>query len=284
MKITSTIAAITLGAVAISSVAEAAVSAGCTAYLNTISSPSNPLSKCRTYTALGFPQLTHANDHDTAKLQKAINDLCATPACTPEQYAGVFKDLKANCAADMVAANQETLGATMYMWYLSPPQREAICIENEGKNGTCVVDSVSEMIARGQFPDENPRQDDLYGYLQYVTPMLSAKNTTNTAFCTSCNQQVANVFSNYYSKNPAPFPLNFAQDLNEGVLNTDLMYQYKAGCQAILGQDPSAFKPKPAPAAPKKEDNKSAATSALAQSTAGVVAATAAIAGLIALL
>ena len=115
MKFTTSIAAIALGAVALSS-ADAAISAGCTTYLATLSAPTNPVAKCRVYTALGFPELTHAKDHDTAKLQKALTDYCAAPACPPEQYAGVFKDLQANCANDMVAANQETLGATMYMW------------------------------------------------------------------------------------------------------------------------------------------------------------------------
>lgn len=115
MKFTTTVAVIALGATAISS-AQAALSAGCQTYLTGLSAPTNNLAKCRVYTALGFPGLTHANDHDTPKLQKAITDYCATPACTPEQYAGVYKDINTNCAADMVAANQADLGATMYMW------------------------------------------------------------------------------------------------------------------------------------------------------------------------
>lgn len=116
MKISSTIAAIALVATALSSTAEAALSAGCNTYLNSLSAASNPLAKCRVYSALGFPGLTHPNDHDTVKLQKALTEYCAQPACTSEQYAGVFKDLQTNCAADMVPENQSTLGATLYMW------------------------------------------------------------------------------------------------------------------------------------------------------------------------
>ncbi|KAG0348977.1 hypothetical protein BG004_003139 [Podila humilis] len=286
MKFSTTIAVIALGAAAASSTAEAAVSAGCTTYLATLSAPSNPLAKCRVYTALGFPELTHAKDHDTVKLQKAITTYCAAPACTSEQYAGVFKDLQTNCAADMVAANQETLGATMYMWYLSAPQREAICLQNEAKTGSCVVDSVSEMIARAQLPDDNPNQDDLYNYLQYVTPMRSAKGANSTAFCTSCNQQVANIFSTYYTKTPSPFSLNFAQALTSEKLNTDLLFQYKSTCSANLGADfkPPVAKPSGTGAngAKPTDDSKDSAASGLTQSTAGIFAVVAAVAGLMA--
>ncbi|KAF9950311.1 hypothetical protein BGZ72_008007 [Mortierella alpina] len=242
MKISSTIAAIALVATALSSNAEGAVSAGCNTYLNGLSAATNPLAKCRVYSALGFPELTHANDHDTVKLQKALTTYCAQPACTSEQYAGVYKDLQANCAADMVPENQATLGATLYMWYLSPAQREAVCLQ-DNKNSTCVIDSINEMIARGQFPNANKNEDDLYGYLQYVTPMMSAKDTNATAFCTPCNQEVANIFSNYYTKTPSTFPLNFDQKLDSAKLNSDLQYQYKTSCQATLGTDKSAFKP-----------------------------------------
>ncbi|KAF9088302.1 hypothetical protein BGX23_007519 [Mortierella sp. AD031] len=281
MKFTTTVAALALGATAISS-AQAALSAGCTSYLNTLSAATNPLAKCRVYTALGFPGLTHAKDHDTVKLQKALTDYCATPACSPEQYAGVFKDIQTNCAADMVAENQADLGATMYMWYLSPPTREAVCLQSS-KNTTCVIESVNEMIARNQLPDNNPNQDDLYGYLQYVTPMMSAKGTNATAFCTQCNQQVANVFSVYYTKTPSPFNLNFAQKLGSANLNTDLTFQYKSSCSAALGPD---FKPEPTgtngtspsdkPKPTDKADSKSSAQSVAVLSMGGVAAAVAA--------
>ena len=97
---------------------DAALSPGCTSYLNSLDDPSSSLSKCRVYTALGFPNLTHANDHDTAKLQKAISTYCATPACSSAQYAGVFKDLQTKCGTDMVPANSATLGTVLYMWYV----------------------------------------------------------------------------------------------------------------------------------------------------------------------
>ncbi|KAF9337153.1 hypothetical protein BG006_006030 [Podila minutissima] len=286
MKFTTSIAAIALGAVALSS-ADAALSAGCSTYLATLSTATNPLAKCRVYTALGFPELTHAKDHDTAKLQKALTDYCAAPGCTPEQYAGVFKDLQANCASDMVAANQDTLGVTMYMWYLSAPQRDAVCLQNDAKTANCVIESINTMIARAQFPNDNPNEDDLYTYLQYVTPMQSAKGTNATAFCTSCNQQVANIFSNYYTKTPSPFALNLAQSLTSASLNTDLMYQYKTTCSVNLGADFKPIKPTGTGAAssPKPSSTdaaKSGAMSGLTQSTAGVFAAAAAVAGLMA--
>ncbi|KAF9430790.1 hypothetical protein BGZ76_000699 [Entomortierella beljakovae] len=222
---------------------EAVVSAGCSTYLDTLAQPTNPLAKCRTYTALGFPGITHANDHDTVKLQTALTAFCATPACTQEQYAGVYKDIQTNCGADMVAENEATLGATLYMWYLSPPQREAICLQNPTTNTTCVIDSVNEMIARNQLPHDNKNEDDLYGYLQFVTPALAAVGGNTTAFCTECNQEVANIFSNYYKKNPSTFPLNFNQKLSSTTLNNDLEYQYKSSCKADIGTDKSAFKP-----------------------------------------
>ena len=96
--------------------APAALSAACNQYLTSLSQASNPLARCRVYTALGFPQMTYKNDHDTPKLQKTIVEYCSQPACTADQYAGVYKDLQTHCATDMVAANQNTLGVTMYMW------------------------------------------------------------------------------------------------------------------------------------------------------------------------
>jgi len=119
MKFTASIAAVALGAVALSTSStgvDAAVSAGCTTFLNSLALPSNPLASCRVYTTLGFPNITYTHDHDTVKLQKDLTAYCATPACTASQYAGVYKDIQTNCAADMVAANQETLGTDMYMW------------------------------------------------------------------------------------------------------------------------------------------------------------------------
>ncbi|KAI8348409.1 hypothetical protein B0O80DRAFT_463028, partial [Mortierella sp. GBAus27b] len=115
MKFLSSVALIALGAGAFST-AEAALSAGCSAYLTSLSQPTNPLFKCRVYTALGFPGITGAGDHDTVKLQGKIDEYCATPACTADQYSGVYKDIQTNCgAADMVAANQDVLGVAMYM-------------------------------------------------------------------------------------------------------------------------------------------------------------------------
>ncbi|KAG0088593.1 hypothetical protein BGZ93_002670 [Podila epicladia] len=222
---------------------DAALSPGCASYLNTLDEPSNSLSKCRVYTALGFPNLTHAKDHDTAKLQKAISTFCATPACSSAQYAGVFKDLQSKCGADMVPSNAASLGTVLYMWYLSPPQREAVCY-TDSKNNSCVVNSVREMIARAQFPDANPNEDDLYGYLQYVTPLTTVKGTNSTSLCTACNQQVANIFANYYTANPSPFSLNFEQNLSSDVLKNDLLYQYKSNCNAVLGVSPTGvFQP-----------------------------------------
>ncbi|KAF9941745.1 hypothetical protein BGZ67_004083 [Mortierella alpina] len=272
MKISSTIAAIALIATALSSTSEAAISAGCNTYLTSLSAATNRLSRCRVYTALGFPGLTHANDHETVKLQKALTDYCAQPACTSEEYAGVYKDLQTNCAADMIPENQDTLGATLYMWYLSPAQREAVCLQDTTKNSTsCVVESINEMIARGQFPNANKNEDDLYGYLQYVTPMLSAKDTNATSFCTSCNQQVANIFSNYYTKTPSTFSLNFAQKLDSAKLNGDLQYQYKTSCKVTLGTDGSAFKPVNV-TDPKNDKGSNSAAQALGFSLGGVVA------------
>ncbi|KAF9216104.1 hypothetical protein BGZ59_011030 [Podila verticillata] len=284
MKFSTSIAVIALGA-ALSS-AEAALSAGCTTYLATLSAA--PLAQCRTYSAIGFssPTFTFAGDRDTVKLQKALTDFCAKPACTPDQYAGVFKDLQTNCAADMVAANQDTLGATMYMWYLSPPQRDAVCLQNDAKNASCVIESINGMVAQNQFPNNNTNENDLYGYIQYVTPMQSARGTNATSFCTSCNEQVANIFSTYYTKTPSPFSLNFAQSLTSASLNTDLTYQYKSTCQTNLGPDfkptvPTGSGSNPS-ASPKTDASKSGAMSGLTQSTAGVFAAAAAVAGLMA--
>lgn len=275
MKTSSALAAIALVATALSSTTEAAISPGCSTYLTSLSAASNPLAKCRVYSALGFPALTGANDHDTVKLQKALTEYCAQPACTTEQYAGVYKDFQTNCAADMIPENQDTLGATLYMWYLSPAQREAVCLQDSTKNSTsCVVESVNEMIARGQFPNANKNEDDLYGYLQYVTPMMSAKDTNATAFCTSCNQQVANIFSNYYTKSPSTFLLNFVQKLDSAKLNSDLQYQYKTSCKVDLGKDGSAFKPVNV-TDPKNDNSKKPENAAQAlQFSLGGVAAT----------
>ncbi|KAF9544377.1 hypothetical protein EC957_012178 [Mortierella hygrophila] len=285
MKFTTTVAVIALGATAISS-AQAALSPACTTYLTALGAPTNPLAKCRVYTTLGFPALTHANDHDTPKLQKAITDYCATTPCTSDQYAGVYKDINTNCAADMVAANQADLGTDMYMWYMSPPQREAICLQSS-KNTTCVIDSINDMIARAQFPNANPNEDDLYGYLQYVTPMLSAKDTNATAFCTTCNQEVANIFSNYYTKSPSPYLLNFDQKLTSDKYKDDLSYQYKSSCQVTLGAN---FKPvdNNTTAASNgtssgKNDKGNAGQAAAVMSMGGVAAAVVAVAGVLAM-
>ncbi|KAF9428867.1 hypothetical protein BGZ94_000699 [Podila epigama] len=227
---------------------DAALSAGCASYLNSLDSASNPLSKCRVYTALGFPGLTYAKDHDTTKLQKAISAYCETPACTWEQYDSVFKNLQTKCGSDMVPANAGSLGTTLYMWYLSPPQREAVCFKDtttgSNSNNSCVVSTASGMIARGQFPDANPNEDDLYGYVQYVTPLTTIKGMDANAFCTSCNQQLANSCANYYSAHPSPFTLNFEQHLSSETLKNDLLFQYKSNCNAVLGVSPTGvFQP-----------------------------------------
>ncbi|KAF9091000.1 hypothetical protein BGX27_002104 [Mortierella sp. AM989] len=286
------ISTIALGAIALSATtAQGAVSAGCAAYLATLEAPTNPLAACRVYTALGFPALTHAKDHDVAKLQTALDGYCAKPACTTEQYAGVYKDLQTNCGADMTAANQATLGPVVYMWYMSPAQRDAVCFKDSAKSGTnCVVTTASEMIARNQLPDSNPNQDDLYGYLQYVTPMANPTGISDASiksqFCTPCNQEVANIFSNYYVKTPSPFKLNFVQELTSATLNTNLMDQYKRNCAVTLGLPSSggngtapngSFQPKNST---QTEDSKGGA-SALASS--GVFAFVGAVAGALAL-
>ncbi|KAF9180086.1 hypothetical protein BGZ51_006450 [Haplosporangium sp. Z 767] len=286
MKFTTTVAAIALCATALST-SEAALSAGCSAYLTKLGDPSNPLAKCRVYTTLGFPALAPRGVHDTSKLQAAVDTYCATPACTPEQYDGVYKDIQTNCAADMVPENQADLGTTMYMWYLSPAQREAVCLKDPTKNTTCVIDSINEMIARKQLPNGNANEDDLYGYIQYVTPMFSAKGTDAKALCTPCNQQVANIFSNHFKKTPSTFPLNFDQKLSSEALNTDLTYQYKTSCKVTLGTDEASFKPvnttNPAKDGDKDNKDNGAAGSAVF-SLGSVVAAAATVAGALAML
>lgn len=172
---------------------------------------------------------------------------------------------------------------------MSPPQREAICLQSS-KNTTCVIDSINEMIARTHYPDNNKNQDDLYGYLQYVTPMMSAKDTNATSFCTSCNQQVANIFVNYFTKSPSPYVLNFEQKLTSEKYNADLSYQYKSSCQVTLGAD---FKPQPDgkstdPSNPAnkpdgKDDKGNAGQSAVVLSMGGVAATVAAVAGALAM-
>ncbi|KAF9959055.1 hypothetical protein BGZ72_010396 [Mortierella alpina] len=253
MRTTLSTSAIALAAIGVSwcvTEVSAALSDGCSKFLSGLESTSNPLHSCRVYTELGFPGITYAKDHDTPKLQKALSAYCATPACTIDQYMGLFKDLQAKCASDMVPGNQETLGAVLYMWYMSPAQREAICFQNAAKTGNCVIDSVNEMIARGQLPDSNPNEDDLYGYLQYVTPMANPINISTTAFCTPCNQQIANIFSTYYAKTPARFSLNFEQGWTSDTLNVNIMDQYQRNCGVTLGKPmsnsgnaPGAFQP-----------------------------------------
>ncbi|KAG9319467.1 hypothetical protein KVV02_007030 [Mortierella alpina] len=239
MRITLSAATIALGAIGLSwCVADvtAELSDDCSKFLKGLEDPSNSLRSCRVYTELGFPAITYAKDHDTPKLQKALSAYCATPACTIDQYVGLFEGFQAKCASDMVPDNRATLGAALYMWYMSPPQREAICFQNAARTGNCVIDSVNEMIARGQLPDSNPNEDDLYGFLQYVTPMANPINISTTEFCTPCNQQIANIFSTYYAKTPAPFPLNFEQGLTSNTLNVNIMDQYQRNCGVTLGK------------------------------------------------
>ncbi|KAG0233237.1 hypothetical protein BGW42_007550 [Actinomortierella wolfii] len=242
MKFTVTLAAV---AALVATTAEAAVSAGCTTYLDSLSSPTNPLSKCRVYTTLGFPGITGKGDHDTVKFAGVLDKYCADPACTADQYKQVYDGFKANCAADEVVENQPTLGATQYMWYLSPAQREAVCFKNTATNKYCVIESIDGMIARKQIPNSNPNQDDMYNYLQYVTPVQSPAGMSNAEFCTPCNQKVANIFATHYSKTPSPFLLNFDQKLDSAKLLGDLEYQYKTACKVDITapQDPDAFKP-----------------------------------------
>ncbi|KAF8928440.1 hypothetical protein EDD21DRAFT_368559 [Dissophora ornata] len=299
MKFTTSIAAIALGAIALSTSStgvDAALSAGCTAYLNDLAVATNPLAGCRVYTALGFPNITHTNDHDTVKLQKALTTYCATPACTADQYAGVYKGLQTNCAADMLAENQQTLGTVMYMWYMSPAQRDAVCFQDATKTNSCVIDSINEMIARAQLPDGNVNEDDLYGYLQYVTPMANPTGINATAFCTACNQQVANIFSNYYTKTPAPYTLNFSQNLTSATLNANLMDQYKRNCGATLGlpsvssnstgnstAPAGSFQPTNLTQSSNKAPTGSAAAAGQTYSMGGIIAALATVAGALAM-
>jgi hypothetical protein len=104
--------------IALSASVDAALSTGCTTYLDSLVTPLTPLANCKTYTALGFLAISHTNDHDIVKLQKALTAFCANPACTPEQYAGIYKVLQTNCGADMATENQQTLCTVMYMWYV----------------------------------------------------------------------------------------------------------------------------------------------------------------------
>ncbi|KAK3835643.1 MAG: hypothetical protein J3R72DRAFT_212912 [Linnemannia gamsii] len=241
MKFISSSSAIALALAAVAATSDAALSAGCNTYLNALAAPTHPLARCRVYTTLGFPAITGAHDHDTAKLDKILTTFCATPACSDAQYAGVFKDLQANCGVDMTPENQDTLGIVLYMWYMSPAQREAVCYQDKTKNTHCVITSMNEMIERGQLPDANINEDDLYGYLQYVTPFTNPTNVTETSFCTSCNQQVANIFANYYNRTPAPFSLQFTQNLTSSYLNTVLADQYRGQCGVTtLGTPTSA--------------------------------------------
>jgi len=147
---------------------------------------------------------------------------------------------------------------------VSPAQRDAICLREDGSSITqadlaesksnnisttslaCVTKSIQTMLTNNQFPNQNPNEDDLYGYLQFVTPFLSAKSTNVTdvkgQFCSSCNQQVANVFSTYYQKSPSPFPsLSLDRALTVDRLRDDLKFQYKSSCGVDLGS--STFKP-----------------------------------------
>ncbi|KAF9585822.1 hypothetical protein BGW38_000575, partial [Lunasporangiospora selenospora] len=112
MKFTFSLIAIAAAAL---STADAALSEGCSTYINGLSAATNPLAKCRVYTALGFPGITGTADHDTVKFQKVIDTYCAQPACTTEQYAGVMKDLQTNCGADMIPANDGDLSTVLYM-------------------------------------------------------------------------------------------------------------------------------------------------------------------------
>lgn len=306
MKFSTTLATFAIGAIALTlSVTEAAapaptpappatspapstLSTACSTYLNSLADPTNALYKCRVYTALGFPGLTHANDHDTGKLQTALTSYCAAPACTAAQYSTVYQSLQTNCAADMNTANQATLGTAMYMWYMSPAQREAVCFQDATKTNSCVVDSINEMIARAQLPDNNPNEDDLYGYIQYVTPFVNMAGLNATQFCTPCNQQVANIFSNYYSKTPSPFSLNFAQNLTSATLNANILYMYKSNCGVTLGlptstgnsTTPGSFTPTNLTQAGKPSN---AAVAGASYSIGAVVAAVATLAGAMAL-
>ncbi|KAF9198606.1 hypothetical protein BGZ49_000518 [Haplosporangium sp. Z 27] len=237
MKFTTSVATVTLSAIALfATKTEAALSAGCSTYLNDLGTATNPLSQCRVYTTLGFPGITHTGDHNTTNMQSILDTYCAKPACTSAQYSQVYAGLQSNCAADMNAANQATLGTDMYMWYMSPAQRDAVCFKDTSKTDTnCVITSINQMISRGQLPDANANEDDMYGYLQYVTPLANPTGINTTAFCTPCNQQIANIFSNYYTKNPSTYSLNFAQNLTSAVLNAALVDQYKVNCGATLG-------------------------------------------------
>ncbi|KAG0050532.1 hypothetical protein BGZ83_004694, partial [Gryganskiella cystojenkinii] len=168
--------------------------------------------------------------------------------------------------------------------YMSPAQREAICLREDGSSITqvdlpqasnisttslaCVTKSINVMLQNNQFPNKNANEDDLYGYLQFVSPFLSegSTNVSSTAqFCSSCNQQVANIFSNYYEKNPSPYSLNFAQQLKSDRLNGDLKFQYKKSCSIDLGvKDKDAFKPTNVtndPTGPPKNKDSGAAAS-----------------------
>ncbi|KAF9166662.1 hypothetical protein DFQ27_006946 [Actinomortierella ambigua] len=283
MKFTTTLVTL-VALVATSSVAEAALTAGCDKYIKELNAATNPLSKCRVYTTLGFPNLTRANDHDTPKLATALDTYCAQPACTDAQYKQAIDGFSTNCAADITAASEDVLSADHYMWYLSPPQQKSVCVKNPATSKYCVIESMDSMIARKQIPNGNPQMDDLYGYLQYVTPLLSNVNMSNADFCTPCNQYIANIFATYFKKTPSTFPLNFGQKLNSTTLLGDLEYQYKTACKI----DITAPQDLKTPAGNNKGGNSttddkapSAAVGLTAANTlSGVVAVVAGVAGL----
>ncbi|KAF9581196.1 hypothetical protein BGW38_001876 [Lunasporangiospora selenospora] len=187
-------------------VVEAVLSSGCSSFINSLSDASNPLKHCRVYTALGFPELTHAKDHDTEKLQKALTAYCTNnPACTADQYSSVYTNLVKNCAGDMTPENQGSIATVLYMWYLSPAQREAICFldtdakSTNGSGTSCVANIFVNHFTR--MPAPFP--------LSLVSPQ---EQTTSPG-----------------------------QNLTSDYLKMNLLDQYKRNCDVTLGVSASAI-------------------------------------------
>ncbi|KAF9179147.1 hypothetical protein BGZ51_007193 [Haplosporangium sp. Z 767] len=214
MKPTACNAAIALDALVLLSIASAVLSPGYKNHLKRLESPSFPQASCRVYETLGYPRSTHANDHDTVRLRKALTAYHATPSCTMEQYLVIYKDLQ-----------------TSSHW-------EAVCLKYtiSGISSIRKTDSISKMNVPTHLPDANPSEGDLYGYLQYVTLMANPTEIDARTFCIACNQHVASVSLYYYLNHPATFVLNFAQHLTNETLSIGLVEQYQQNCRAPSGK------------------------------------------------
>ncbi|RUO95713.1 hypothetical protein BC936DRAFT_143388 [Jimgerdemannia flammicorona] len=193
-------------------------------------------SGCRTLIATGIQAIAVQQQNNTSPqpFLSTLQTYCAKPRCADSVYKQVFQDLKTTCSQDLATVKTDTnLAATVYQWYLSVPQHDAICTQNGA--GYCWTDIITSLNSINFLPWNLTSQKDLFDYTNYFLP-ITTPNTgmTQAVLCQECLVKYANIFNAWYVNNPSIMSLSQDGLLNSTSLQQPLTYVYQHTCSVIL--------------------------------------------------